>query len=206
MQTKYLILGAGPAGAAAVRGIRKEDDREKIVIVRDEPYRTYSLPLLTKGYIQGRFREEGIYLVGEDFYEKNGATFLNRKSAVRIAPEDNIVALDDGTEIHYEKLLVSTGGRPRKFNVRGGDLNGIYYLRTLDDAKEIIKAARNVKDAVVIGGSFIGVELAVALREIGIPVKLFMLEKYVWQSLLPETVGNYLLEFLLGLVVVFFPV
>ncbi|HEX3036986.1 MAG TPA: FAD-dependent oxidoreductase [Thermodesulfobacteriota bacterium] len=197
MQTKYLILGAGPAGASAIRGIRKEDDQGKIVIVGDEPYRTYSLPLLTKGYIQGRFREDGIYLVGEDFYEKNGATFLKERRAVNVEPEDNLAALDDGTEIHYEKLLVSTGGRPRKFNIPGSGLKGIYYLRTLDDANEIIKAAGNVKEAVVIGGSFIGVELAVALREIGLTVKLVMLERYVWESLLPESVGNYLMEKLL---------
>ncbi len=194
MQTKYLILGAGPAGAWAVRGIRQEDKQGKIVIVGAEPYRTYSLPLLTKGYIQGRFGEDALYLVKEDFFDKNGAIFIKGRRAVRAGLQERRVTLDDGAAINYEKLLISTGGRPRRFDVPGAGLDGIYYLRTLDDCNEIKKAACNAKGAVVIGGSFIGVELAVALREVGIPVKLIMMEKYVWQTLIPEPPGNYLME------------
>jgi NADPH-dependent 2,4-dienoyl-CoA reductase/sulfur reductase-like enzyme len=197
MQTKYLTIGGGPAGAWAIRGIRQEDRNGKIIIVRDEPYRTYSPPLLTKGYIQGRFREEELYLVDEDFYEKNGVTFIKGKRAVSANLRERFVILEDGTEINYEKLLISTGGRPKRFNVPGGDLKGIYYLRTLHDSNEIKKALGTAKQAVVIGGSFIGVELAVALREIGMPVKLIMLEKYVWQSLIPEPMGSHLMEKLL---------
>ena len=187
-------MGAGPAGAWAVRGIRQEDKQGKIVIVGAEPYRTYSLPLLTKGYIQGRFGQDALYLVKEDFFDKNEAIFIKGKRAVRADFREKKVTLDDGAEINYEKLLISTGGRPRKFDIPGGDLEGIYYLRTLDDSNQIKKAANNSRQAVVIGGSFIGVELAVALRELGIPVKLIMMEKYVWQMLIPEPVGNYLME------------
>ena len=194
MQTKYLILGAGPAGAWAVRGIRQEDKQGKIVIVGAEPYRTYSLPLLTKGYIQGRFGEDALYLVKEDFFDKNEAIFIKGRCAVRSGFQEKRVTLDDGAEINYEKLLISTGGRPRKFDIPGRNLEGIYYLRTLDDSNQIIKAANNSRQAVVIGGSFIGVELAVALREVGVPVKLIMMEKYVWQTLIPEPLGNYLIE------------
>jgi NAD(P)H-nitrite reductase large subunit len=194
MQTKYLVLGAGPAGAWAVRGIRQEDQQGKVLIVGSEPYRTYSLPLLTKGYIQGRFDEDALYLVKEDYYDKNQAVFIKGRRAVGADLKERRVILDGGTEIKYEKLLISTGGRPRKFNVPGGESEGVYYLRTLDDSNEIKKAAVSARQAVVIGGSFIGIELAVALREIGIPVKLIMLEKYVWQALLPESIGNYLVE------------
>jgi 3-phenylpropionate/trans-cinnamate dioxygenase ferredoxin reductase subunit len=194
VQTRYLILGAGPAGAWAVRGIRQEDKLGKIVIVGAEPYRTYSLPLLTKGYIQGRFGEDALYLVKEDFFDKNGAIFIKGRHAVRADFQEKKVTLDDGAEINYEKLLISTGGRPKRFDVPGGDLEGIFYLRTLADSNQIKKAAHNSRRAVVIGGSFIGVELAVALREIGVPVKLIMMEKYVWQTLIPEPQGNYLME------------
>jgi 3-phenylpropionate/trans-cinnamate dioxygenase ferredoxin reductase component len=205
MQTEYLVLGAGPAGAWAIRGIRQEDPKEKIIIVGDEPYRTYSLPLLTKGYIQGQLREEDLYLVDEDFYEKMGTVFLKGRRAVNVRPQERRVILDDGTEITYGKLLISTGGRPRRFNIPGGDLDGIYYLRTLRGSNEIKKAAESAKQAIVIGGSFIGVELAVALCEIGVPVKLAMLERYVWQALLPEPAGNYLMEKLIAGGVEIFP-
>jgi NADPH-dependent 2,4-dienoyl-CoA reductase/sulfur reductase-like enzyme len=194
MLTKYLILGAGPAGAWAIRGIRREDPKDGIIIVGDEPHRTYSLPLLTKGYIQGRLREEDLYLVDEDFYDKMGALFLKGKRAIDVWPKERRVILDDGVEITYEKLLIYTGGRPKRFNVPGGDLNAIYYLRNLRDSNEIKRVSESKRQAVVVGGSFIGVELAAALREIGIPVKLIMLERYAWQTLLPEPIGNYIME------------
>jgi NADPH-dependent 2,4-dienoyl-CoA reductase/sulfur reductase-like enzyme len=194
VETKYLILGAGPAGAWAVRGIRQEDKQGKIIIVGAEPFRTYSLPLLTKGYIQGRFGEDALYLVKEDFFDKYEAIFIKGKRAVKADFQEKKVTLDDGAEISYEKLLISIGGRPRRFDIPGGDLGGIFYLRTLDDSNQIKKGANNARQAVVIGGSFIGVELAVAIRELGIPVKLIMMEKYVWQTLIPEPLGNYLMK------------
>ena len=194
--TKYLILGAGPASSWAVRGIRKEDKEGDIAIVGREPYRTYSLPLLSKGFIQGRYPEEKIYLVKEDFYESNNVTFINSNGASSLNTDNKTALLENGEEISYEKLLICTGGSPLKFQMPGSELRRIYYLRTLDDAKKIKAAAQRAKEAVVIGGSFIGIELAVALRELGLSVKLLMMESYPWQILIPEAVGNYLADLL----------
>lgn len=194
--TKYLILGAGPASSWAVRGIRKEDEEGDITIVGREPYRTYSLPLLSKGFIQGRYPEEKIYLVKEDFYESNNVTFINSNGASSLNTDNKTALLENGEEISYEKLLICTGGSPLKFQMPGSELRRIYYLRTLDDAKKIKAAAQRAKEAVVIGGSFIGIELAVALRELGLSVKLLMMEPYPWQILIPEAVGNYLADLL----------
>ena len=195
-ETKYLILGAGPASAWAVRGIRQEDSEGAITIVGREPYRTYSLPLLSKGFIQGRYTEDKIYLIKEDFYEKAGVNFLSGVSAVSLDSENKTVGLADGSEIVYEKLLICTGASPLKFPVPGGDFTNIHYLRTLDDAKAIKQAAESASKALVIGGGFIGVELACALREIGLEVDLLMLEDYVWEFLTPEPVGDYLMDIL----------
>jgi len=195
---KYLILGGGPASAWAVRGVRQEDLEGDITIVGREPYRTYSLPLLTKGFIQGRYPEDKLFLVKEDFYEKAGVNFLSGHSAVSLDTEEKIVALEDGSEIAYEKLLICTGASPLKFPVPGADFGDIFYLRTLDDAKAIKLAAQSASKAVVIGGGFIGVELACALREIGLDVELLMLEDYVWQFLTAEPVGNYLMDIMRG--------
>ena len=195
-KTKYLILGAGPASSWAVRGIRQEDKEGDITIVGREPYRTYSLPLLSKGFIQGRYPEEKIFLVKEDFFESNKVTFVNNNGASSLNSESKTVLLESGEEITYEKLLICTGGSPLQFTIPGSDLRRIYYLRTLDDAKKIKAASESAKEAVVIGGSFIGVELAAALRELGLSVKLLMMERYPWQTLVPEAVGNYLAQLL----------
>ena len=195
-ETKYLILGAGAASSWAVRGIRQEDKEGDIAIVGKESYRTYSLPLLSKGFIQGRYPEDKIFTVKEDFYESNGVTFINNNGASSINTENKIVQLENGDEISYEKLLICTGGSPLKFNILGNDLRRIYYLRTLDDAKTIKAAAESAKEAVVIGGSFIGIELAAALRELGLSVKLLMMEKYPWENLVPSEIGSYFLSLL----------
>ncbi len=191
IKTKYLILGAGPASSWAVRGIRQEDKEGDIAIVGKELYRTYSLPLLSKGFIQGRYPEDKIFTVKEDFYESNGVAFINNNGASSINTENKTVQLENGDEISYEKLLICTGGSPLHFAIPGNDLRRIYYLRTLDDAKKIKAAAESAKEAVVIGGSFIGIELAAALRELGLSVKLLMMEKYPWQNLVPEEIGHY---------------
>lgn len=195
-KTKYLILGAGPASAWAVRGIRQEDPEGGITLVGKESYRTYNLPLLSKGFIQGRYPEDKIYLVKDDFYEKAGVNFLSGSQVVSLDTENKSVGLEDGSEIAYERLLICTGASPMKFPVSGEDFGNIHYLRTLDDAKSIKQAAESASKAVVIGGGFIGVELACAFREIGLEVDLLMLEDYVWEFLIPEPVGNYLMEIL----------
>lgn len=195
-ETKYLILGAGAASSWAVRGIRQEDEKGDITIVGKEPYRTYSLPLLSKGFIQGRYPKEKIFTVKEDFYDTQSVNFLSAKSAASLDTQEKTVGLDDGTEIGYEKLLICTGGSPLEFQLPGSDLRRIYYLRTLDDAKRLKAAAGSAKDAVVIGGSFIGIELAAALRELGLSVKLLMMEKYPWENLVPEEIGNYFTKLL----------
>ncbi len=192
----YLIIGAGPAGASAVRGIRQSDKESEIVVVGKESERTYSLPLLSKGYIQGRYPKEKLYLVKEDFFENNNARFINGTGAKSIDCSEKTVELENRKTIKYEKLLLATGASPRTFDVPVGT-RGIYYLRTLGDADQIIKAAGTGKSAIVIGGSFIGVELACALKEIGVGVKLLMLEDYVFQTLLPEEFGMSLNDILI---------
>jgi len=191
IESKYLILGAGPASSWAVRGIRQEDKEGVIAIVGKEPYRTYSLPLLSKGFIQGRYPEDKIFTVKEDFYQTNNVAFVPNNGASSLNTDNKTVTLENGDEISYEKLLICTGGSPLHFAILGNDLRRIYYLRTLDDAKKIKAAAESAKEAVVIGGSFVGVELAAALRDLGLTVKLLMMEKYPWQNLIPEEIGNY---------------
>lgn len=191
IETKYLILGAGAASSWAVRGIRQEDREGNITIVGKEPYRTYSLPLLSKGFIQGRYSEDKIFTVKEDFYESNSVTFINNNSASSVNTTNKTIELENGKEIKYEKLLICTGGSPLNLQVPGSNLRRIYYLRTLDDAKRIKAAAESAKNAVVVGGSFIGIELAAALRELGLSVNLLMMEKYPWENLVPPEVGSY---------------
>src|SRR3972149_5340607 len=130
MKTKYLILGAGPTGAWAIKGIRQEDQHGGIIIVGDQPYRAYSLPLLTKGYIQDQFKEEDLYLVNENFFEINGTMFLKGKRGIVALPKEGKVVLDDETESVDEKLLL--GYFLRKTRAVGNNVavSGIYYLRT----------------------------------------------------------------------------
>lgn len=196
MSVKYLILGAGAASSWAVRGIRQEDKDGTVTIVGKEPYRTYSLPLLSKGFIQGRYPEDKIFTVKEDFYDTNNVSFINSNAATSLNTSSKTVELENGDKISYEKLLICTGGSPLKIKTPGSDIRRVYYLRTLDDAKKIKAAAGSANQAVVMGGSFIGIELAAALRELGLSVKLLMIEKYPWEGLVPQEIGSYFISLL----------
>jgi NAD(P)H-nitrite reductase large subunit len=112
IEAEYLILGAGPAGTWAVRGIRQEDKDGRIVITRADPRTAYSLPMLSKGFIQGWYPKEKLYLEKEDYYESNGTMFLGGNTATGIDTEGKCVELEDEKKVTYGNLLISTGGSP----------------------------------------------------------------------------------------------
>jgi len=188
---KYLIVGGGVAGTTAAETIRKNDPDGTVAIVSEEPYPFYSRIMLSKpGFFLGKIPFDKIWLKNESWYEENKIALMKGKKAVNLDPENKILKLDDGTEIKYEKLLIAIGGCARKWNVPGADKDGVCYLRTLDDAKNIIEKIKTAKKAVMIGGGFISFELSHLFRETGLDVNLIIRKSYYWESLLDEDSGK----------------
>lgn len=190
-EVRYLIIGGGVAGTSAAESIRAHDAAGSIAIVSDEPYRLYSRIMLSKpNFFLGKVPFDQVWLKDSAWYTKNAITFLGGKKATKLNASTKVVALDDGTELRYEKLLLAVGGYVRRWDAPGKDKSGIFYLRTLDDAKAIIGAVKSTKHAVVVGGGFVGFEMCDMLRLAGIEVTLILRESYYWEPMLDEASGH----------------
>ncbi|GBC68580.1 Putidaredoxin reductase [archaeon HR01] len=172
VRADYLIVGGGLAGGYAVEAIRSIDKVGAIVLVSDENHRPYDRVPLSKTYLRGVMKRERLYIRREVHYLQNNVDMLLGNRAVEINVSEKTVTLADGRKINYGKLLLATGGRVRKLAVEGGDLDGIYYLRTIEDSERIKAALASAGKAVVVGGGFIGCEVASALYERGLEVTI----------------------------------
>jgi 3-phenylpropionate/trans-cinnamate dioxygenase ferredoxin reductase component len=186
----YIIIGGGLTGANAVDGIRELDTDNSILLVSSEQHLPYDRPPLTKKLWGGKKKVESIFLHDQQFYTENGVTTVLGESITQIDAASKIVSDTKGREYRYEKLLLATGGTPRRLPIEGGDLPGVCYYRYLDDYLAIRPQAQEGTTAVIIGGGFIGSELAAALNTVKVSVTLISPEPYLVQRVFPEALGT----------------
>ena len=155
-----VIVGAGHAAGQAAASLRQEGYEGEVVIIGDEPHIPYQRPPLSKQYLSGEQGIERVYLRPEKFYASKNITL---KTGVRVQQIDTVaqtVTTDSEETIPYEKLLIATGSRPRRLNLPGSDLPGIHYLRTISDVDAIRAEMAPGKKMVIVGGGYIGLEVA----------------------------------------------
>ena len=186
----YVIVGAGLTGGSAVEGIREIDENGSILLIGEEKHLPYDRPDLTKKLWFGKKTLDQVFVHDRDYYLNNG---------VELALGDRIVALDEkqktvvdssGENYHYEKLLLATGGIPRSLPIPGSDLEGISYYRYLDDYVRIRAEATEGKTALVVGGGFIGSEIAAALNMHGVNVTMIFPTAYLCDRVFPPYLGE----------------
>ena len=188
---EYLIIGGGVAGATAAETIRQKKSTASVAVINDEPYALYSRVMLSKpSFFLGKIPFDQVWLKGAEWYKEHNIAFLGGKKAVGIDAINKTVSLDDGTKYGYKNLLIATGVCPRKWEVAGADKKGIYYLRTLDDGKAIMKAVKSAKRAITIGGGFISFEMAELLKMAGLETTAVIRESYFWEPTLDEASGR----------------
>ncbi len=189
----YVIIGGGLAGGKGVEGIRAVDELGSIALVTQEPHRPYHRPPLSKGYMLGQTEREGIYVQDADYYDTGHAlTLLTDATAVKLDRDENRVALADGRILEYDKLLLATGGTPKRLPIPGHNLPGVFTLRRVEDADAIKQLAKPGKHALVLGGSFIGAEMAAALAQRGLEVTMVFPESRLLERIVPEAMGEML--------------
>jgi NADPH-dependent 2,4-dienoyl-CoA reductase/sulfur reductase-like enzyme/nitrite reductase/ring-hydroxylating ferredoxin subunit len=159
-----VVLGAGAAGAAAVEALRREGYRGPLTLVGDEAPGPVDRPNLSKDYLAGTAPEEWIPLRGPEFYAELGVELVLGDRATRLDPKARRVTLESGRVLEFGACLLATGARPRTLDVPGADLPHVHVLRTLADSRAIIEAVAGKRRVVVIGASFIGLEVAASLR------------------------------------------
>ena len=155
-----VIVGAGHAAGQAAASLRQEGYEGEVVIIGDEPHIPYQRPPLSKQYLSGEQGIERVYLRPEKFYASKNITV---KTGVRVEQINTVrqtVTTDGEETIVYEKLLIATGSRPRRLNIPGSDLPGIHYLRTISDVDAIRADMAPGKKMVIVGGGYIGLEVA----------------------------------------------
>ena len=164
----FVIVGASLAGAKAAETLRSKGFSGRIVLIGDDHERPYERPPLSKEYLTGKKPKEKAYVHAEGFYAEQN---IDLRLGVRVTTIDrgaHDVELDGGERVHYDKLLLTTGSSVNELRVPGADLDGVYYLRTMDDSTAL-KAALSTAGArvVIVGGGWIGLEVASAARGYG---------------------------------------
>ncbi len=187
---QYVIAGGGLAGVSAIEGIREIDKSGSILLIGIEKDMPYDRPPLSKKLWFGKKKVEEIFLHDQDFYKSSHVDLALGTTVTEVRTKKKLVLLDNGDEIEYKKLLLATGGMPRKLEIQGGNLPEISYYRTLEDYKNIRSLAEPGKKAVVIGGGFIGSEISAALNISKIEVTMIFPEDYLVQRIFPDGLGN----------------
>ena len=186
-KTTYLIVGGGMTGAEAAKAIRERDGGAAVTLVGGEPHAPYKRPPLTKKLWSGG-EESSIWKGTEEL----GIDLRLGRRIVSLDLAASRAVDDDGAEYAFEKVLLATGGRPRRL---GGNDREVIYFRTLDDYRALRGIAGDGKRVVVIGGGFIGTEIAAALTTNGCAVTMVVPEQWLNARLFPAGLGGFVTEY-----------
>jgi 3-phenylpropionate/trans-cinnamate dioxygenase ferredoxin reductase component len=186
---QYIIIGGGLAGASAVEGIRVVDNNGAILLIGTEKHLPYDRPPLTKKLWFGKKKVEEIFLHDQKFYDQHKVTVMTGSTITSLDAKQKSVTTNTGKQYRYQRLLLATGGVPRTLSIPGGDIEGIFYYRYLDDYLRMKSNAAPGTSAVVIGGGFIGSEITAALTINKIGVTMIFPEPYIVNRVFPEDLG-----------------
>ncbi len=188
----YVIVGAGHAAGQLAASLRQEGFEGKIVLVGEEAQLPYQRPPLSKKYLSGEFGLERVYFKPPDFYD---AARVETRLATRVTSIDRAaktLTLENGDTLGYDKLALTTGSRVRKLPILGADLAGIHYLRTVDDVDGMRSSFEPGKSLVIIGGGYIGLEVAAVATSHGLKVTVLEMESRVLKRVTsPELSGFF---------------
>jgi len=187
-----VIVGGGAAGNAAAETLRREGYSGSLTILSADDSAPYDRPNLSKGFLAGSAPDDWIPLRSLKFYEAHGIDLRLDARIAAIDTKAQCVQLADGAQYAYDALLLATGAEPVRLAMPGGDLPHVRYLRTLADARALVAKALTTKRAVVIGASFIGLEVAAALRARNIEVQVVGPEAIPMERILGPEVGTFI--------------
>jgi NADPH-dependent 2,4-dienoyl-CoA reductase/sulfur reductase-like enzyme/nitrite reductase/ring-hydroxylating ferredoxin subunit len=188
-----VILGAGAAGNAAAEMLRREGYEGPVTLIEAQPARPVDRPNLSKDYLAGTAPEDWVYLRGEEFYAEQKLELVRGTRVAALDPAERRVQLSDGSIRNYGALLLATGADPVRLPLPGADRPHVFTLRSLADSRALIAAAtsRGATRAVVVGASFIGLEVAASLRTRGLEVHVVGPEPRPLERVLGPELGDF---------------
>lgn len=188
----FVIVGAGHAAGQLCASLRQEGFDGRIVLIGEEEQLPYQRPPLSKKYLSGEFGLDRVYFKPPAFYEDANVETRLGVTVTRLDKSAKTVELSDGETIAYDKLALTTGSRVRKLPIPGADLEGIHYLRTVDDVDGMRDAFEPGKSLVIVGGGYIGLEVAAVATNLGLKVTVLEMEDRVLKRVTsPELSGFF---------------
>ena len=187
----YVIVGAGLAGASAARTLREEGFTGPIQLIGAEAHRPYIRPPLSKDYLSGSSDRDSVFVDPEDWYAEHDVDLMLGSSVARIDAPRQLIHTAAGEAIAYNKLLLTTGSSPRRLSIPGADLDGVRYLRTLDDSDTLrpLLAGGSLR-LVLIGSGWIGMEVAATARTLGNSVTILERDPIPLANALGDELGQ----------------
>jgi len=178
---KYIILGGGMVAGYAAKELAGHGLKSgELAIISADTALPYERPPLSKGFLAGKDDETSILINSADWYSEHGIEVRVDTVIERVDPSKKLLRSNSGEEFECQHLLLATGARARKLDVDGNNLRNVFYLRSLKDSETIRSESASAKEAVVIGGGFIGMEVASVLTQKGIQATLIIREDRVW--------------------------
>ena len=192
-QVDYLIVGGGLAGANCARWLREEGGREhSVLLVGREPDRPYNRPPLSKGYLQGKESKEDVLFRPDEWWQEQDIDVLARTSVMKLDPHGRVATLSNKDEVEFGAALLATGANVRRLRIDGCDLDGIHYLRAFGNSEAIRADAEQHGRAVMIGGSYIGCEVAASLTAAhGVECEIVMMEDVPFEPFFGREIGGF---------------
>ncbi|QIA24417.1 FAD-dependent oxidoreductase [Mesorhizobium sp. AA22] len=189
---RIVIVGGGAAGFAAAEKLRREHYQGSIVMLSNDEAPPVDRPNLSKDYLAGKAPEDWIPLRGESFYSRNDIDLRLNANVASIDARSGEVVLADGARTPYDRLLLATGAEPVRLTIPGANLPHVHTLRSFADCRAIIERATTARRAVVLGASFIGLEVSAALRSRDIEVHVVAPEKRPMERVLGPQMGDFI--------------
>jgi NADPH-dependent 2,4-dienoyl-CoA reductase/sulfur reductase-like enzyme len=189
MNYSYIIVGGGLAGASAIEGIRAIDKQGSILLIGSEKHLPYHRPPLSKQLWTGKKKLADIFIKDKSYYEINDVSLDLGIQVTGVNAKDKKIFFGNGKEYGFQKLLLATGGKPRRLSIPGADLDEIDYFRTFDDYLNLKSRTTECKTALVIGGGFIGSEISAALTLQGIKATMIFPGEYPCSNIFPASLG-----------------
>ena len=190
-EVEHLLIGGGLACATCAQSLREGGASGEIVLVGREPDPPYNRPECSKGYLRGEESREEPLVQPTEFWSEQKVELITRTSVTALDLDSRIAKLSDKQEIHFEKALIATGANVRRLNVAGCELEQIHYLRTLGNSDHIRAGVADAERVVLIGGSYIGCEVAASLTMMGKQATIVMLEDVTLERGFGKTAGRF---------------
>jgi 3-phenylpropionate/trans-cinnamate dioxygenase ferredoxin reductase component len=187
----FLLVGGGISAGNCARHLREEGADGEILIVGREPDPPYSRPPLSKTYVRGEETREDILFRPGEWYEEQHVDLITRTSVLSLDLESRVAKLSNKDEVRFDKALLATGSNVRILRAEGAQLDGIHYLRTIGNSDALREELGRAERVALIGGSYIGTELAASFTKLGKQCEVIMLESVTLERMCGAKVGRF---------------